>query len=192
MTNTPVPTTTPTPTSTNTPVPTATPTPLAEDPTGWILRSDDPDPVSGEVFTTIGLNKNLDDEHKAEIVVRCISGRDNPLLQVAVFTTIESVIRQRYSLVQHRFDEDEPSTVNWYYAHYTEGTVKTGLFYSPQSEHSNDDSREFIQRLKTANHFAVRFASSLNERRTILWEDVMGFEEGYKPYRRCVWRTCNR
>ncbi len=147
------------------------------------METTEADPVSGEIKVAIGRVIEIDDEHEAQLTIRCIYGISGvePLLQFVVFTTVESIIKQLHWDAQSRFDEDEPITSTWYYAHYTEGDFRTGLFYNPQSKNSNDDARRFIERLKTANRFGVRFSSSQNAATTVLWEDLSGFDEVYRP-----------
>ena len=172
-------------------LPTPTPTSMEETTSAtesWTFRATKPDAVTGEIQTYISLETKIDDERQALLLVRCIDRRDEDLLQFVVFTTVESSIKQRDSAIWHRFDQDEPTSINWFYAHYGDDEeFTTGLFYRPMFEHSNDDNRVMIERLKKAGQFAIRFSSSQNNTETFLWGDVSGFEEAYRP----VAQACN-
>ncbi len=193
-TNTPIPTATPAPSPTlaptNTPIPTATLTSTPEpkpsavntgDP-GWIFRTQGPNPVSERIDTYVGLVEEDETDRETALFVRCSSTPgEESWLQVIIFTVIESQFQQVHTIAQHRFDTNEPVSSTWYYASYAIGDYKTGLFYEPQAVYSEDDVREFIERLKIAERFAVSFIVGDNDAVTILWEDVSGFEEAYRP-----------
>ena len=157
------------------------PTAEASEPSGWRLHVTEPDPVTGLVHTR-AIAKTENETGAGLLVTRCSHGsllRDD-VLQVAVFTTIDSSIREEFATATIRIDDDLPMHSESYYAHYADAVYQSGIFLFELYGGSGEPILEIIEDLKTAGRVAVQFSTAQNQTKNLSWENLSGFGTVYE------------